>query len=388
MKAYKIITNFLLMLVFALSAHQAIGYVDPVSAQRINPFVVGILLYAGQIVYHTVNLSTGKVARDITLNDTSYEGDILRQFISYAAVQFDTLRKGCINVIGGIKKKQRVPTVRVDNFIQARVETPNSNHSGTITIDARELEPQDFMGYLEFNPRDFESHVLSTEMNPMLLDAELPPTAESAIIQDVLRRNGTYLDKAVWQSEKDDAAIATAKASGLGNGDNNLIFLDGLQRKMFLDNNVYRDPSPAALTSANIVAKLEILAANAPSEVYDNPNFKFMLAGANRPNYRDAQKNQTYKGIDFTKGGVMEFDSRRIEIIHGMSANTIVGGVATMDMDSNFWLGVNELDEDSYLKLMRLANNSELYFIKMLYKMDVNYGLAEEIVFHMTETYV
>lgn len=388
MKIYKLVTNILLTLLVVVSVHQVIGYVDPVMASNINPLVVAGGLYAAQITYYVINQSTGIVLRDITLNDTSYEGDILRQFISFAVTQFETLQKGCINVLGGIKKKRRVPKLQVENFIQARVETPNNNHSGDLTIDARTLEPQDLMGYLEFNPRDLEAHALSVELDPKLLDAELPATVESAVIQEILKLNGNYFDRAVWQSERDEAAIATAETNGLGTGDNNLIFIDGLQRKMYLDGNVSKIGSPSAVDATNIVSKLESIAADVPQAVYDDPAFKFLIAGANRLHYRDAQKNQANKGIDFTQGGVMEFDGRPVVSINGMSANTIVGCKASMDMRSNLWLGVNDIDEDSYLRLDRLAKNSEKWFIKMLFKLDVNYGLAEEISVHMTETYV
>lgn len=389
MRALKVLTNISLTLLFGVLITVAASYVDPMVAKNINPYVVGGLMYAGSIAYHTINLHTsGPLIRDITLNDTSYEGDILRQFISYATTQFETLQKGCINVLGGIKKKRRVPTLKVDNFIQARNETPNSNQSGDLTIDARVLEPQDLMGYLEFNPRDLEDHVISTELNPELLDAELPGTVESGVIQEILKLNGNYFDKAAWRSEKDDAAIATAQANGLGTGDNNLIFIDGLQRKMYLDANVTKVAAPSAITDGNIVSKLEAVAADVPQSVYDDPAFKFLLAGANRLNYRNAQKNQTNKGIDFTQSANMEFDGKPVVSINGMSPNTIVGAKASLDMASNIWLGVNEIDEDMYLKMMALANNSEKWFIKMLFKMDVNYGLGEEIVTHMTEVYV
>lgn len=324
----------------------------------------------------------------LTITDTSYAGKVLDQFIAYATTSFDTLIKGCINVLPGIKKKATVPKLTVDSFIQAHQETPS--HGGDIDVDGRVLTPEDFMGYLEFNPRKFEQHWEAVKMNPKLLDAALPKTAESAIIQEVLKLNSAYMDRAVWQSEKDPAAIATALASGLGLGDNNLIFMDGIQRKAFLDADVTKIGSPVALTSANIVSKFEAVAAEFGSEVYDNPNFKFLLSGAKgtREAYKSAQKGQTYKGPDFTQGANWTFDGKPVVTINGMSANTIAAGVFSRGMDSNLWLGVNDTDEETYLKLMRLQNNSEKYFIKMLFKMDVNYGLPEELVMYMTETYL
>ena len=389
MKAIHIFLNFLLALVMGFFAHAGLATVDPVTASQVPAWTIGTTLYAGQIIYQSVYL--GKLPHewtyDLTINDTSYEGEYLRQFISLAMTGFDTLNKGCINVMGGIKKKKAVPTIKIKNFIQARVATPTSTHSGTAVVDKRVLEPQDVMGYLEFNPRDFESHWEATQMQPQLLDAMLPNTLESAITQEVLKGNRSYVDRAIWQSDKDDAAIATAKANGLGDGDNNLIFFDGFQKKMFLDSNVIKVPTPVALTQANFFDKMELVAQDIPSAVYDQPNFKFIISNTDKKKYGDAQKAQTNKGVDKTQAAVLEFDGKSVVPVSGMSANTIAGVRGSTDLLSNLWLGVNEIDEDQYLKIAMLAANSEEAFIKMLAKMDVNYGFGEEIVLYTTETY-
>ena len=104
---------------------------------------------------------------------------------------------------------------------------------------------------------------------------------------------------------------------------------------MYLDNDVWKHGSPSAMTSSNIVGKFETLAGQISSEVYDNPNFKWLLAGANRPHYTQAQQNQTNKGVDFTQAGKLEFDGKPIVIVNGMSPNTLFGGKASRNMESN-----------------------------------------------------
>lgn len=378
---FNLILGFLLTLFFGLAVAP---FYDSDGKLHQTAIVIAVVVVLYKLFF--VRFPKGVLREGLTITDTSYAGSVLEQFISYASTQFDTLRKNCINVLPGIKKKQTVPSLTVDSFIQAHQETPQ--HGGSIDVGGRVLEPQDFMGYLEFNPRKFEGHWSAVKMNPKLLDAALPKTAESAIVQEVLKANGSYMDRSIWRSEKDDAAIATAIANGLAPGDNNLIFMDGFQRKMFLDADVTKTAA-SAIAKGNIQSKFEALAGEISSEVYEHPLFKFCLAGAHRQAYTDAQKDQQYKGVDFTKSGAMEFDGKPVVLIHGMSEGTIWAGKAGRNsMESNLWLGVNELDEDSYLKLMQLANNSEKWFIKMLFKQDVNYGLPEEMALHVTETYL
>jgi len=321
----------------------------------------------------------------ITLNDTTYAGEVLEGFLSLVATTFQTLEKGCINVLPGIKKKTTIPTIKIDSFIQASSEKPT--HGGTVNVGSRVLEPKDFMGYLEFDPRIFEQHWLAAQMNPNLLDAELPQTAESAIIQEVFKYNKNWMDKAVWQSQYDAAAITTALTNGLAAGDNSFIFFNGLLPKMVADANVQKVANPVALTSGNIFEKLEAVKAICPEAVYEDERVTYMVSYKTAQIYADAQKAQTQKGVDKTSAGVMQFDGKRVVSLQGMPNDTIVLCKGSRDLMTNLWLGVNAVDEDEYLKLMPLQNNSSLWFLKMLMKVDVNYSFSEETALYTTETY-
>jgi hypothetical protein len=68
-----------------------------------------------------------------------------------------------------------------------------------------------------------------------------------------------------------------------------------------------------------------------------------------------------------------------------MPENTFFLGLASSDMSSNFYLGINDLNDMS-LDMQRLQANSELYFIKGLFKMDVQIGFIEQMVVHTTIT--
>lgn len=323
----------------------------------------------------------------ITINDTTYAGEVLESFIALATTTFQTLEKGCINVLPGIKKKETIPTISIDAFIQARAEKPV--HGGDVNVGARTLEPKDVMGYLEFNPRKFEQHWLAVQMNPALLDAALPATAESAITQEVIKYNKNWLDRAVWQGVYDAAAVATALSNGLAPGDNNLIFFNGLLTQMFNDAAVQKIIAPTAvtLTAANIVSKMNAVKALLPQAVYQDPRTKYMMSYNSAELYADAQKNQANKGVDFTQAGVPKFDGKDVVSIAGMPDNTIVLCKGSTDLMSNLWLGVNEAGEEDYFQMARLQANSELYFLKMLMKLDTNYAFGAETALYTTVDY-
>ena len=65
----------------------------------------------------------------------------------------------------------------------------------------------------------------------------------------------------------------------------------------------------------------------------------------------------------------------------------IIIGNFTTGLDSNLWMGVDYSNDEDVLVVDRLQNNSELYFMKMLLKMDVNIVRPSEIVAHLPFTY-
>jgi len=69
----------------------------------------------------------------------------------------------------------------------------------------------------------------------------------------------------------------------------------------------------------------------------------------------------------------------------GMPDNTIIFTEAIPQTDGNLFYGLNSVSDDNIL-LQRLLPNSELFFIKMLYKEDVNYGRADKVFMYTTLT--
>jgi hypothetical protein len=375
-----IASAFFLGAVFSQIANELYGI-------EVSPMAVAIVLLV--VSYFLVRVPEGSVA-DLTISDTSYAGEWLDAWITKMTTGFETLAKGCLMVQGGIKKSAHVGTLDVSAFIQADQDPPK--FGGGITVNKRSFNTKPFMGYLEYQPRQFEAHWLAVQLEPKLLDATLPATFESAVAQKIINLNEQYLDKAIWQSVYDAAAVATAISAGLAAGDNNLIFFDGFIKKMYLDGATLKVGTPVALTAANFVAKLDLLKAlvlaqpNGSALWYD-PRFKILMNYKSASLYGDAQKAQANKGVDFTKEGEGSYDGKKIEKIAGMPDNTIVACIATRDLDSNLWLGVNEVDEDTYFKVGKLQANSEKGFIKMLYKIDPQYAISEQTFLYTTLTY-
>lgn len=331
------------------------------------------------------------VALDLNITDTSYSGTFASYFWIPATFGLDTIRKGVVYVQDGIKKKHTIGRIDFSNPLQARAATPTS--SGTYTIDGRVLTPADLMLYTEFNPRDFEQHWLAEQLSPTLLARELPVTAENYMLFLGLRRALEQVETGLWMG----STTYTAPIGGPGNGQ--LKFFDGFLKKMVNDADVWvptdlpTPVTPVALTSSNILDAMDdliqLLAINKKALLASPERFsrlKFFMSVESEQIYQTAlTTGLTFKGLNTMEAGVKPWKGYQVVSVAGMPNDTIIFCEGLLDTSSNLYVGMNSM-EDNNLQLMRLQNNSELFFFKGLMKYDVQYGFSDQIALWTTLT--
>lgn len=308
------------------------------------------------------------MADGFVISDTTYAGEVASQFITKSITQADTINGGHVYVKDGIKKKFTIPRWDADyeDFIQDRAAVPVSK--GSATIDAVTLEPQDYMIYMEFNPRDFEDHWYATQLPDALIDARLPVTAESVTVQGVLKRHAKYFNKQIWNGDTSGTGIYK--------------YFDGLVKKAKAQSTAAgTNVAGTTLDASNIQAQMLLAYNKIPAELRYDPSMKFFVSYETYDLYAQSQISQTYKGVDTTQEGVPTFKGRKVVKIADFPDDTIIVVKGSASMESNLWVGMNSVADEG-LQLARLQANSELYFIKMLMKADVQIGFGSEVVYY------
>lgn len=338
------------------------------------------------------------MAEALIIQDQTYAGEAASYFITRPVIEMDTTKKGCIHVEDGIKKQKTIPRIEVANFIQRRAATPTNQ--GTVTVDGRVLVPQDLMLYLEFNPRDYEAHWFAVQLEPKLLDRQLPPTAEEFTMLQTMKRLNEFFEKATWRSrlifDPLSANYATPASKGQPASDASYFYFDGLMAKLLGSNETIQISSPATLVSGTAGAGEENIGlafgrvyAKVPQAIlfkYGSKGLKFHVSYATQQIFEEFLTTQLYKNNDTTEKGINRYKGYDVVPLAGMPDNTIVACVTSPDLESNLWLGVNSTSDENGLQLARLQNNSELYFIKGLFKMDTQVGFPDFVVLYTTIT--
>lgn len=337
----------------------------------------------------------------LNISDTSWSGPAASYMITRAVVGADTIQKGAIYVEDGIKKKKTIPRIEVSKFMQKRVATPVSQ--GQVDVDGRVLTPQDLMLYYEFNPRDYEAHFYAEQLQPKLLGRELPVNAENFMMMQTMKRLNEFFENAIWRSRVDydadgNAVDPTTKGDVAGAAD--YFYFDGLIKKA-LDANTGTYPTIVVGTPATLVAgtaaggqenigdallRIYKLVPKALLFKYGQGGLKFHCSYLTKQIHEEwLTTTAVYKNNDYTEAGINKYKGYELVPLAGMPDNTIVACISKPDIDSNLWLGINST-EDNQLQLMRLQNNSELFYVKGLFKMDTQIGFADQLVIYTTLT--
>jgi hypothetical protein len=315
-----------------------------------------------------VQVPAGLVYSDgFVISDTTYAGEVASQFAIKAITGADSINGGHVYVKDGIKKKYTIPRwdANYDDFIQDRKATPTSH--GSMTVDGKVITPADYMIYMEFNPRDFEDHWYATQLNPALIDRALPPTVESVVVQGVMARHAKYFNKAIWNNDTTTSGIYKYFNGFIKNGQN--------------DADVIDVGSPTTLTASNIVAEMEKGYVLIPDALKYDLSMKYFVSYATYDLYQQAQMNQTYKGADFTSLGRDTYKGLKVVKIADFPADSYMIAKGTSTPESNLWVGINSFSDEG-LVLKQLQANSELWFIKMNMKADVQIGFGSEVVLY------
>jgi hypothetical protein len=329
----------------------------------------------------------------LIINDTQYAGTFASYFWLPATYGMDTVSKGAVHVEDGIKKRHTIGRVDFSNPLQPRQATPTS--AGTFTIDGRSLEPQDIMIYSEFNPRDFESHWLAESLSPTLLARELPVTAENYMLQIALNRSLEQIENSIWMGSTAFQAIVDPTDTRY-----QLQFFDGFMKKMVNDSDLPKVLSPLPLTGGattgsvkNVLDAMDALitlGASTKKALFARADrfkrLKFFVSVNTEQLYQTAlTSGLTFKGLNTMEAGVKPYKGYEVVALAGFPENTILLCEGLPDTSSNLYLGMNSV-EDNQLQLMRLQNNSELFFIKGLMKYDVQYGFSNQNFLYTTYT--
>lgn len=334
---------------------------------------------------------------------TNYTGEVLEDLLTYTAQENETFKKGLIHIKPGIQKRYTIPSVGLGSIIQDRKPTPVSptDSLGEYTFAERYLEPNDFMVYLEFNPRDFEQYYKFAQPDGNLVFRELDPKVQATMLRLLIEGKEEYINEAIWRSAKAatkakyEAADGNDIQIGVNNAYGPMKYFDGALARIMENINASADSEDArsgkVIVTGNgafangqaVQTELYKMWKAIPYQIRSSESLTVLMDYSTWDKYDEYLSSAHHKYTDDRNENEHRFRGKRVIPMVALPENTIIIGKFSTGRDSNLWMGVDYANDVDVIKIAPLQNNSELYFFKMLMKMDVNIVKPSEIVAHL-----
>lgn len=120
-----------------------------------------------------------------------------------------------------------------------------------------------------------------------------------------------------------------------------------------------------------------------PDDIYDNPDLVIHMNTGDFRKYQEASRALDFKGTNITKAEDAMFAGFEIRHYSGLPANSIMLAISTPnEATTNMYGAVDMANDADNLVIERWRPESELFFVKILFKMDVNCGFFQEVILY------
>lgn len=301
---------------------------------------------------------------------SGFTGDVVEELMTLAVTENEIVDNGHIYVEDNIQQKRSLVRVRQSAIIQDMAATPTSY--GGISTNERVLEPDPYMVYMEFDPNEFRKIWEKWAPTGEFVYTQLKPEVQAELLRMLLEGEygvNTYMASAIING---DIAAGTAPLNKF----------DGLIVKALADADVVDVAGAAALTSVNIIDKLQDVYDASRIALRRNKDYKIFMSETDHEKYREALVNLSYKSIDPTVAAPLQYHGKQIVVLTDIVENTIFATQSSASRSSNIWLGVRGKVDQTTIKVAEVQNNSDLWFFKMKMAADTQIKWGQDFVLY------
>lgn len=304
------------------------------------------------------------MADSLTINSSSYNGELALPYINAAILSGDTLAKGYVTLKEGVKYKAVLKKLsNAASLVQSA--SCDFSQQGSLNLDESVLTVTDLKVNLELCKKEFASDWEAAATGRGFINDVVPSNFADFLIGYAAGKVAETIEYTIWQGDTSGTYAS----------------FDGFEKKINATGGTHYNAtwSAGAMAVGTVIANLNQLINNLPAALIGSPDTKLYMNRATAQFYRQAVAAQGYMQMFSAADEFnLQFNGYDIYVCPGMSAGTVIAA-----QPSNLFVGVDANSDFAEVKVvdMSLTDASDNVRMAMRFRTGVQVGVYQDVAF-------
>jgi len=306
------------------------------------------------------------MADSLSINSSTYAGELALPYINAAILSGDTLAKGYVTLKEGVKYKAVLKKLsNAASLVQAA--SCDFSQAGDLQLDEAVLEVKDLKVNLELCKKEFARDWEAAQTGRGFINDVVPANFSDFLIGYAAAKVAENIEFTIWQGT-DGAGTYPA--------------FDGFEEIIDVNSTYYRagwSAGTGTMTVATIIENLNQVIDNLPTALIGSPETKLYMNRQSAQFYRQAVAAEGYlqqfqASADFN----LQFNGYDIYVCPGISNGTVIAA-----QPSNMFVGVDANSDFAEVKVvdMSLTDASDNVRMAMRFRVGTQVGVLGDVVY-------
>lgn len=306
------------------------------------------------------------MADSLTINSSTYAGELALPYINAAILSGDTLAKGYVTLKEGVKYKAVLKKLsNAASLVQAGTNCEFSQ-AGSLNLDESVLEVKDLKVNLELCKSEFARDWEAAATGRGFINDVVPSNFADFLIGYAAAKVAENIEYTIWQGDTTTGSYQS---------------FDGFEKKLLTltgGADITWPGGSTPLSAGNVIANMNSVINALPAALIGSPDTKLYVNRATAQYYRQAITALGYMQMfqaadDFN----LQFNGYDIYVCPGISNGTIIAA-----QPSNLFVGVDANSDFAEVKVvdMSLTDASDNVRMAMRFRTGVQIGVLTDCV--------
>ena len=304
------------------------------------------------------------MADSLTINNSTYAGELALPYINAAILSGDTLAKNYVTLKEGVKYKAVMKKLsNAASLVQAA--SCDFSQAGDLQLNESVLTVSDLKVNLELCKKEFARDWEASQTGRGFINDVVPANFSDFLIGYAAAKVAENIEFTIWQG-----------TSGAGT----YPAFDGFEEIVDVNSTYYRnDWNAGAMAVGTVIANLNEVINNLPVALIGSPETKLYMNRQTAQFYRQAVAAQGYlQMFSASEDFNLQFNGYDIYVCPGISNGTVIAA-----QPSNLFVGVDANSDFAEVRVvdMTLTDASDNVRMAMRFRVGVQVGVLGDVVY-------